>query len=309
MISEAPMNLRDLRYFIAVADHLHFGRAADICHVSQPTLSGQIRKLEDQLGVILFERTNKSVTMTPAAEQILPLARASLAQVEEIRRVAQGWRDPLAGKIRLGVIPTLGPYLMPRILGPLRMACPQLELALWEDVTEQLLARLRRHELDMALLASAPDGDDMVTVALFDEPFLMLMPDGHDLAGTGPLGEDQLHAANLLVLADGHCLRDQALSICRSANSSQTDFQATSMETLINMVAAGYGCTLVPALVLSGRPLPVGTATRPLVPGLAGRTVRLVCRERFPRRPLLDTIATVVRGLDLGLGVGEGAAA
>lgn len=302
------MNLRDLQYFIAVADHLHFGRAAEACHVSQPTLSGQIRKLEEELGVTLFERTNKSVIMTAATEQILPLARASLAQAEEIRRVAQGWRDPLAGRIRMGVIPTLGPYLMPRILGPLRQACPKLDLALWEDVTEQLLSRLRRHELDMALVASQPDGEDMAMVALFEEPFLMLMPQGHRFAGVRRIGEDQLNTADLLVLADGHCLRDQALRICRAATAAQTDFQATSMETLINMVAAGYGCTLVPALVLAGRPLPAGTLVRPLIPGLAGRTVRLICRDRFPRRPLLDAIATVVRQLDLGVGRGKGAA-
>jgi len=294
------MNLRDLRYLIAVADHLHFGNAAEACHVSQPTLSGQIRKLEEMLGTVLFERTNKSVQLTPAAEQIIPLARAAVAQADAIVSMAQGWRDPLAGSLRLGVIPTLGPYLIPRILGPLRQRCPTLELVLWEDMTDQLLARLRRHELDVALIATVPDGDDIQTLALFDEPFLMVLPENHRLAGEAVIGEVELTTADVLVLADGHCLRDQTLSACKQPGNPRADFRATSLEMLLNMVAAGYGCTLAPALAVADRPVPVpGTLLRPLSPRLASRTVRLAFRNSFPRRQVVEVMADMIRGLEL----------
>lgn len=295
------MNLRDLRYIIAVADHRHFGRAAEACHISQPTLSGQIRKLEEMLGVTLFERTNKSVIPTPAAEQIVPLARAAVEKADAITALAQGWRDPFAGSLRLGVIPTLGPYLIPRILGPLKLSYPQLDLILWEDITDNLLARLRRHELDAVLLATSPDDDDINSLPLFDEPFLLILPEGHPLGARPVIEEKHLSAVELLVLADGHCLRDQALAACQQTGAGRTDLRATSLEMLLNMVAAGYGCTLAPALVVAGRDAPVpGTVARPLVPGSAGRTVRLAFRETFPRRQAVQAVAEIIQSLRLG---------
>lgn len=295
------MNLRDLRYVIAVDDHRHFGRAAEACHVSQPTLSGQIRKLEEVLGVTLFERTNKSVTPTPAAEQILPLARAAIEKADAITALAHGWRDPLAGSLRLGVIPTLGPYLMPRVLGPLKQLYPKLDLVLWEDITDNLLARLRRHELDVALLASNVAEDDIVSLPLFEEPFLLVLPSDHPLAAEPVIDEKQLSEVEMLVLADGHCLRDQALAACHQTGAGRADLRATSLEMLLNMVAAGYGCTLAPALVVAGRTEPVpGTVARPLVPGSAGRCVRLAFRETFPRRQAVEAVAEAIRSLRLG---------
>ncbi|MFY8095018.1 MAG: LysR substrate-binding domain-containing protein [Niveispirillum sp.] len=295
------MNLRDLRYLIAVADHRHFGRAAEACHVSQPTLSGQIRKLEEMLGVTLFERTNKSVIPTPAADQIVPLARAAVEKADAITSLAQGWRDPFAGSLRLGVIPTLGPYLIPRVLGPLRRDYPELDLVLWEDVTDNLLARLRRHELDAILMATTEDQDDIQSLPLFDEPFLLVLPEAHPLASQTMIREDQLPEVEMLVLADGHCLRDQALAACQQSGAGRADLRATSLEMLLNMVAAGYGCTLAPALVVAGRAVPVpGTVARPLVPGTAGRTVRLAFRETFPRREAVDAMAQTIRSLRLG---------
>lgn len=295
------MNLRDLRYVIALDDHRHFGRAAEACHVSQPTLSGQIRKLEEMLGITLFERTNKSVIPTPAAAEIIPLARAAVEKADAIAALAQGWRDPLAGSLRLGVIPTLGPYLMPRVLGPLKRRHPDLDLVLWEDITDNLLSRLRRHELDVALLATEVAEDDIVTLPLFDEPFLLVLPDDHPLTSAALIDDAQLSAVEMLVLADGHCLRDQALAACRHPSVGRADLRATSLEMLLNMVAAGYGCTLAPALVVAGRAVPVpGTVTRPLVPGSAGRSVRLAFRGTFPRRPAVDAVAEMIRSLRLG---------
>lgn len=295
------MNLRDLRYIIAVDDHRHFGRAAEACHVSQPTLSGQVRKLEEMLGVILFERTNKSVIPTPAAAQILPLARDAVEKADAIAALAQGWRDPLAGSLRLGVIPTLGPYLMPRVLGPLKQLHPTLDLVLWEDITDNLLTRLRRHELDVALLATTVEEDDIVSLPLFDEPFLLVLPTDHALAAEPVIDERQLSEVEMLVLADGHCLRDQALAACRQTGAGRTDLRATSLEMLLNMVAAGYGCTLAPALMVAGRAVPLpGTVIRPLVPGSAGRRVRLAFRETFPRRKAVEAVAEAIRSLRLG---------
>lgn len=295
------MNLRDLRYIIAVADHRHFGRAAEACHVSQPTLSGQIRKLEEMLGITLFERTNKSVVPTPAADQIVPLARAAIEKADAIADLARGWRDPFAGSLRLGVIPTLGPYLIPRILGPLKRDYPQLDLVLWEDITDNLLARLRRHELDAILLATLTEDDDILTFPLFDEPFLLVLPEHHPLTKVQMINEGQLGEIDMLVLADGHCLRDQALAACHQSTAGRADLRATSLEMLLNMVGAGYGCTLAPALVVAGRAAPVpGTVARPLVPGTAGRTVRLAVRETFPRRQAVEAVAETIRSLQLG---------
>ncbi|MFV3076069.1 LysR substrate-binding domain-containing protein [Niveispirillum fermenti] len=295
------MNLRDLRYVLAVADHRHFGQAAAACNVSQPTLSGQIRKLEELLGATLFERTNKSVSLTPAAEAILPLARAAVEKADTIMELAQGWRDPLAGSLRLGVIPTLGPYLVPRILGPLRDHCPHLDLALWEDTTDNLLARLRRHALDMVLIATSVEEEDIVTLPLFDEPFLLVLPEAHALAPAPFISEDQLAHMEMLVLADGHCLREQALAACARPETGRADLRATSLEMLLNMVAAGYGCTLAPALMVAGRSSPApGTIARPLTAGVAGRTIRLAFRETFPRRQAVEAVAQVISGLSLG---------
>ncbi|WP_029008191.1 LysR substrate-binding domain-containing protein [Azospirillum halopraeferens] len=286
------MNLRDLRYLLAIAEHRHFGKAAEACHVSQPTLSGQVRKLEDWLGVTLFERTNKWVVPTEIGERILDHAARAVAAADALEAEARAARDPLVGALKLGVIPTLGPYLMPLIFRPLRRACPALTIELWEDVTDSLLERLRTRKLDAALIATdAPDGD-MAERSLFTEPFLAALPEGHPLSGRDRIAESDL-AADLMVLADGHCLRDQALAACSGAANDTAALRAASLETLVNMVAAGYGTTLIPGLAagaMRGR----GVVLRPLA-GTASRTVRLVSRATFPRSRALDAIAAVIR--------------
>ncbi|MGQ9367441.1 LysR substrate-binding domain-containing protein [Azospirillum sp. ST 5-10] len=286
------MNLRDLRYLLAIAEHRHFGKAAEACHVSQPTLSGQVRKLEDWLGVTLFERTNKWVVPTEVGERILDHARRAVTAADALEAEARAARDPLVGPLKLGVIPTLGPYLMPLVFGPLRRACPKLEIELWEDVTESLLERLRARKLDAALLATAPPDGEFAEIELFTEPFLAAMPEGHALAGRQRVGEADL-APDLLVLADGHCLRDQALAACHSSEGDRAALRAASLETLINMVAAGYGTTLIPGLAagsMRGR----GVVLRPLS-GPASRTVRLVSRATYPRAKALAVMAATIR--------------
>lgn len=297
------MNLRDLRYLLAVAEHEHFGRAAEACGISQPTLSVQLRKLEELLGVALFERGSKKVTPTAACELLIGHVRTAVAEADAILAVARSLHDPLSGRFRLGIIPTLAPYLLPLIFGPLREALPALELEPWEDQTTVLLKRLRAHELDAALLATEVDGPDLASHALFDEPFLAALPPDHPLAERAVVAEADL-APDILVLADGHCLRDQALEACGRSGALGNTLRAASLSTLLNMVAAGYGTTLLPALA-AGAAQDAGIVLRPLAT-TAGRTVRIAWRASFPRRTALDAVAGII-GTRLR-GFAEGAA-
>jgi LysR family hydrogen peroxide-inducible transcriptional activator len=285
------MNLRDLRYLLALAEHGHFGLAAEACGISQPTLSVQLRKLEEELGVTLFERGNKGVTPTEACERLLGHVRGAVAEADAILNVARGLRDPLSGRLRLGVIPTLAPYLLPLIFGPIREALPRLELEPWEDQTALLLERLQRHELDAALLATEPEGPEWQSEALFEEPFLAALPPDHRLAGETRVSQADL-ARDILVLADGHCLREQALEACGHRGALGGTLRAASLPTLLNMVAAGYGTTLVPGLA-AGSAQDAGIILRPLAEG-AGRTIRITWRARFPRHTAVQAVADVI---------------
>jgi LysR family hydrogen peroxide-inducible transcriptional activator len=285
------VNLRDLRYMLALAEHRHFGRAAEACRVAQPTLSVQLKKLEDSLGAVLFERSSKQVVPTPACEALLPHARIALAEVDAMAALARSLADPLHGTLRLGVIPTLGPHLLPLVLAPLRAALPGLTVEPWEDVTATLVERLRAHELDAALLATEPEGADLLTRALFAEPFLAALPPDHRLAARPRIAEADL-APDVLVLADGHCLRDQALAACGLGGPQSGALRASSLATLINMVAAGYGTTLVPGLA-AGAAQDAGIVLRPLT-ARASRTIRIAWRAAFPRRAAVDAVARVV---------------
>ena len=294
------MNLRDLQYLVAVADERHFGRAADACHVSQPTLSGQIRKLEERLGVPVFERTNRSVSVTPAGEDIIECARRVMAEVERIEAIADARRDPLSAPLRLGVIPTLSPYLMPLVLRPLRERHPGLTLVLTEEVTDSLLRRLRSHEIDAALLATSPGDPALAETALFDEPFWIAHTLDDPLNEMEEIGLEALRGLELLLLlADGHCLSDQVADLCGrpETNGELADFRASSLETLLQLVGAGFGCTLVPALAIGGPWMTdLGVVARPLdLPG-ASRRVRLVHRRSFPNPHVLDALRDVVLG-------------
>jgi LysR family hydrogen peroxide-inducible transcriptional activator len=298
------MTLRDLRYLLAVAEHGHFGRAAEACGVSQPTLSIQLRKLEEMLGVALFERGGKAVAPTEACERLIGHVRAAVAEADAMLALARSLRDPLAGRFRLGMIPTLAPYLLPLVFGPLREALPALEVEPWEDQTAALLDRLRGHELDAALLATEVEGSDLASLPLFDEPFLAALPPEHPLAARPVVAEEEL-APDILVLADGHCLRDQALAACGPAAARAGALRAASLPTLLNMVAAGYGTTLVPGLA-AGAAQDAGIVLRPLE-SRAGRTVRIAWRASFPRRAAAEAVAEVVATRLRGFA--EGAAA
>jgi LysR family hydrogen peroxide-inducible transcriptional activator len=242
-------SVRQLEYAVAVADARHFGRAARACAVSQPALSAQIQALEQALGLRLFERSRRGVTLTRAGERVLARARAALGALDELVAAAAEAREPLTGPLHLGVIPTIAPYLLPRWLPAVRAAHPKLQLFLHEDRTERIVLRLREGALDLLLLALPIEDEAFEALPLFDEPFVLALPAGHRLARgrRRRVRERDLEGERVLLLEDGHCLRDQALAVCRLAGAREAaDVRATSLTTLSQMVASGLGVTLLP---------------------------------------------------------------
>jgi len=247
------VNLRDLEYLAAVAHHRHFGRAAEACFVSQPTLSTQLRKLEQELGVELVERSPRQITLTGAGTQIVERARIILSETANIREIARQFSDPESGTLRIGLFPTLAPYPLPHVVPSVRARFPDLELLLIEEKTEDLLERLRRGDLDVCVLALPIDDDHLHQEYLFSEDFVLAVPASHPLAGTPePAPVSVIADESLLLLEDGHCLRDQALEVCRLTGAAERNgFRATSLETLRQMVIAGVGVTLLPRLAVT----------------------------------------------------------
>ena len=299
------MNLRDLRYLLALADHRHFGRAADASHVSQPTLSTQIRKLEEELGVTLVERAPRKVMLTEAGAEIAQRARHVIAEVEQMREIARRAHDPESGTLRLGLFPTLGPYLLPHVVGPLRQRFPKIELLLVEEKTEALLSQLRGGRIDAAVLALPFDDEGLDHALLFDEPFVLAVPEQHALAKrrAKPLRLDDLRNEHLLLLEDGHCLREQALDVCQLAGANEKDgFRATSLETLRQMVAAGVGMTLLPVLAVKP-PVPPQPNLRlmPFAAPAPTRRVALFWRKSSARGAFLRGFSGVLAALSAPL--------
>ena len=297
------MNLRDLRYLVALADLRHFGRAAAACHVSQPTLSTQVRKLEEELGVSLVERAPRQVMLTPAGRDIAERARRVLADVEQMRETARRTADPEAGTVRLGIFPTLGPYLLPHVVPGVRARFPKLELLLVEEKTEVLLGMLREGRLDAAVLALPLHEDWVEAEFLFEEPFMLAVPSQHPLANRHGLRLADLANQNLLLLEDGHCLRDQALEVCTLSGAGEKEgFRATSLETLRQMVAAGVGITLLPMLAV--KPPVSSSADLKLVDFKSpapSRRVAMVWRKSSAMAAFLRQLAQVFRTLPEGL--------
>ncbi len=292
------MNLRDLKYLVALAEERHFGRAAERCHVSQPTLSAQIRKLEEYLGVSLVERQPKKVSLTETGERIVARARRVLQEADAIVELARTDRDPLAGELKLAFIPTVGPYLLPKVATRLKRALPKLKLLLYEYQTAQLLEKLRDGDIDMGILALPVPTDGLECRELYEEAFMLAVPDTHPLAQRERARVEDLRGETLLLLEDGHCLRDQALEVCsRVRVSEDQDYRATSLETLRQMVAAGHGVTLLPQLATIG---PGGTTrglrVRPFARPSPSRSIGAVWRKSTTRGPAIEAIAEVIRG-------------
>lgn len=293
--------LQQLRYAVAVADARHFGRAAEACFVSQPALSAQIRALEEKLGVQLFERSSRGVLVTEAGAEVIERARAILRDVGDLREAAAGAAGGLTGSLRLGVIPTIAPYVLPPVVRRVAAAHPSLELYLREDRTEPLTAQLVAGDLDVLLLALPLHEHGVDELPLYEEPFLLAVPEAHPLAAATGCDVEALAGERLVLLEEGHCLRDQALAVCELAGlEGRAEVQGTSLPTVVQMVHAGLGVTLLPETAV-GRDIHPGggVALVELQPTSPSRTVGLAWRASSARvgayRVLGDLIAEAVR--------------
>jgi LysR family hydrogen peroxide-inducible transcriptional activator len=298
------VNLRDLRYLVAVADHRHFGRAAEECFVSQPTLSTQIKKLERELGVELLERNPGQVLLTAVGERVVERARVVLDEAGNIAEIARRAQDPEAGTVSIGLFPTLGPYLLPHVVPHARERFPHLEMLLVEEKTEEVLRRLRDGRLDVGILAMPVHDGRLRCEPLFEEDFLLAVPRGHRLARLGgPVTSASIAGESLLLLEEGHCLRDQALAVCEMAGASERDdFRATSLETLRQMVSAGVGVTLLPELAVSP-PVPPSDDIELIrfAEPVPRRRIAMFWRPTSPYDDVMGRLAALFRDLPAGL--------
>jgi LysR family hydrogen peroxide-inducible transcriptional activator len=290
-------SVRQLECLVAVARTLNFREAAESCYITQPALSAQIQLLEAKLGVRLFERDRRKVLPTAAGETLAEKARGILAELHDLTEAATGFRDPLTGTIKLGVIPTAAPYVLPRALGEVGRRYPDLRLRLREEQTAKLLERLGDGSLDVALVALEAGLGDVETLALFTDPFVLAVPSGHRLANRKRVSEKDLHAEEVLLLDDGHCLRDQALSICGSAGACELwDFRASSLTTLVQMVSGGLGVTLLPEMSLEVEAGPERQLSLiPFGPKGPSRTIGLAWRRSSIRKAEFELIGAAIR--------------
>jgi LysR family transcriptional regulator, hydrogen peroxide-inducible genes activator len=293
------MNLKDLKYLVALADTGHFGKAAERTFVSQPTLSAQLKKLEEYLGVKLVERQPKNVQLTEVGKQIVVRARRMLDEGDEIVALARSNTDPFAGKLKVALIPTIGPYLLPRVMQKIRKGLPHLGLMLYEYQTEALLKRLRDGEIDLGIMALPAIADGIESRALYEENFTVALPNNHPLAAKTSIKVQDLKGHTLLLLEDGHCLRDQALEVCSRVDVKEAeDFRATSLETLRQMVVAGLGITLLPEMAVespfgSQRGLTIRQFAKPA----PSRTVGAVWRKTTTRAAAIGALCDVIDGV------------
>ena len=275
--------LKQLRYFSALAETLHFGKAAKLCHVTQPALSMQIRDLEANLGIVLVERGSSGLLLTQEGHEIAKRAHDILLAVQDLTEVASHHRHPLSGKLRLGVIPSVGPYLLPKILPEIHQTYSELLLNLRESQTDYLIEDLIDGHLDLLILALPAGPDDVETMALFDDRFFVALPPDHSLSSRVRITQNELKGENLLLLEEGHCLRDQALAVCQTANTDE--FRASSLSTVVQMVTNGYGVTILPELSLAAE---VGSGDDikviPFADPIPNRTIGLAWRQSSPHK-------------------------
>lgn len=297
------MTLTELRYIIAVARERHFGRAAEACFVSQPTLSVAVRKLEDELGVTLFERATGEISVTPVGQHIVEQAQRVLEEAAVIPRLAAQSQDELVGVLRLGVIYTIGPYLLPQLIPLLRREAPRMPLQIEENYTAELSERLKQGKLDVIIISLPYALSGIYTEALYEEPFVVVMPKGHPLERETAIRAPQLACEDLLLLGPGHCFRDQVLQVCPECNRTtltadnmQKTFEGSSLETIRLMVASGMGITVLPRTsVGTYRQDQDMVSVRPFGDPVPRRTVALAWRKSFPRPKALHALATIVR--------------
>lgn len=301
------MTLTELKYIVAVARARHFGHAAEACYVAQPTLSVAIKKLEDELGVVLFERGGAEVSVTPLGAQIIAQAERVLEQTAAIKELAKQNKDPLAGALRLGVIYTIGPYLLPSLVRNLIANVPQMPLVLQENFTVRLLELLRQGELDAAIMALPLPEHGMAMQTLYDEPFVVATPKSHPWVGRGEVSAEDLKSETMLLLGNGHCFRDQVLEVCPEmarfstpGNGMQRTFEGSSLETIRHMVASGIGLTVLPRTSVADMHDKSGLLRfLPFSEPVPSRRVVIVWRKSFTRRAAIEAICAAVAECDL----------
>ncbi|MFL6674278.1 MAG: LysR substrate-binding domain-containing protein [Massilia sp.] len=301
------MTLTELKYIVAVARAKHFGHAAEACFVAQPTLSVAIKKLEDELGVVLFERGGSEVSVTPLGAQIVAQAERVLEQTAAIKELAKQNKDPLAGPLRLGVIYTIGPYLLPPLVRNLIDNVPQMPLVLQENFTTKLLELLRQGELDAAIMALPLPEHGMSMQVLYDEPFVVAMPRNHPWASRKEISAQDLKNETMLLLGTGHCFRDQVLEVCPEmarfsspGNGMQRTFEGSSLETIRHMVASGIGLTVLPRASVPDMKDPNGLLTFvPFSAPAPSRRVVIVWRKSFTRRAAIEAVCNAVAACNL----------
>lgn len=289
------MNLRDLEYLVALEEQKHFRKAAEKCFVSQPTLSGQIRKLEDELGVLLMERSSRKVLFTQAGLDITAKARKVLLEVKQIKEAAKQYSEPMNGPLHVGLIPTVAPYLLPQIVPSIRQAFPDLDVYLYENQTHVLLRQLDEGELDCLILAILPGMENYGVNPLYDESLELVVSDQHRWAKQQDVALEQLSGERVLMLEDGHCLRDQAMGFCFAAGAEEDNaFKATSLETLRHMVSSNIGITLLPKLAVPNDRQQEGLVYLPFVEPKPSREIGLLYRKNSVRRPCFNELAKLI---------------
>lgn len=315
------MTLTELRYIVAVAREKHFGKGADACHVSQPTLSVAIKKLEEELQVKLFERNANEITVTPLGEEIIRQAQSVLEQADHIKDIAKRGKDPLVGSLRLGVIYTIGPYLLPDLVRQTITSLPQMPLVLQENFTVKLLEELRNGEIDCVILAEPFPDTNLAIAPLYDEPFMAAVPSSHPLAARNSITAEEIKKETMLLLGNGHCFRDHVLEVCpefaRFSSTSggiQKSFEGSSLETIKHMVAAGMGITLVPRLSVPKEALVQPASGKkgkvpaeqssfikylPFVGHIPSRRVVLVWRRSFTRYEAIAALRNAIYACEL----------
>jgi LysR family hydrogen peroxide-inducible transcriptional activator len=294
------MTLTELRYIVAVARERHFGRAADACFVSQPTLSVAIKKLEEELDVKIFERGGNEVSVTPLGDAIVRQAQVVIEQAAAIKEIAKSGKDPLNGPLKLGIIYTIGPYLLPELVRNAIAQTPQMPLILQENFTVKLLEMLRTGEIDCAILAEPFPDTGLASAKLYDEPFVVAVPRSHPLASKATITPEELKRQTMLLLGTGHCFRDQVLEVCpefarfaSDADGIRKSFEGSSLETIKHMVASGMGVTVVPWLSVPSEPQ-THVAYIPFVEPIPNRRVVLVWRRSFPRYEAIAALRNAV---------------
>lgn len=290
------IKIRDLQYLLAIDEHRHFGKAASSCFVSQPTLSGQIMKLEQQLGLTLVERQTRKVMLTSKGEQLIHQARLVLQAAENFESSAKTLLDPLSGDLHIGLIPTLAPYLLPHIMEQLNQKLPNIKFFLHEDKTHHLLSKLENGTLDFLILPLLDGMDKFECYDLFKEPFILATAESHSLANNKHVALSDLASHNILTLEDGHCLRDQAMGYCFTAGANEdTSFRATSLETLRYMVASGVGLTLLPELAALNRQQEAGVSYIPFSEPKPNRKISLLLRKGYSKMECAQEVITTVK--------------